>query len=64
LGQKVKGVAFNMNDEKERELYQHAMKQGKFSKYVKWLIECDIRGMLGRPPKDFTEESTNDTETA
>lgn len=41
--QKVKGVAFNLDDPADVELLQWAEKQGKFSTYVKRLIDLDRR---------------------
>ena len=44
------GVSFNMDDPYEAELYEFAKsrKMG-FSKYVKFLIELDRRGLIGGP---------------
>ena len=44
------GVSFNMRNPYERMLYEHATSQPMgFSKYVKFLIELDRRGMIGGP---------------
>jgi len=40
---KVKQVSFNLAEEHERKLFEHAEKQ-VFSKYVKRLIDRDLNG--------------------
>ncbi|MDC3412504.1 hypothetical protein [Terrihalobacillus insolitus] len=44
LDLKTKGVSFNLLDQDQKELYDHAMKKSNFSGYVKRLM---IRDMLG-----------------
>lgn len=39
--QKIKGVAFNLDDKADKELLEYAESQGKFSAYVKRLIAMD-----------------------
>jgi len=53
----VKGVSFNLNDERERRLYEHAKKQGKFAPYIKSLIELDYRGLIGGSRKEDHEST-------
>lgn len=40
-GRKCKTVSFDLSDEFEDGLLQHAEKKGKFSKYIKRLIQRD-----------------------
>lgn len=39
----VKSVSFCIKDRFEHDLYHHALQQGKFSKYIKRLIERDMQ---------------------
>ena len=41
----IKGVSFNIKELHEHELYNYAMNQGSFSKYVKRLIYLDMQGI-------------------
>ncbi|WP_380700979.1 hypothetical protein [Salinithrix halophila] len=54
--QKVKGVAFNLDEPADMELLDWAESRGKFSTYVKRLIDLDRRlnggGWVGSSPKD------------
>lgn len=63
---KVKSISFNVHDPYEKELFEHAErlnpltgKQWNFSKYVKKLIENDIRGVTThtqpQPPLEDSE---------
>lgn len=59
--QKVKGVAFNLDDKADKELLEYAESQGKFSTYVKRLIAMD-RALNGnwaaaRPSDNDREEA-------
>lgn len=38
---KTKGVAFNLDDPDQKELYEYAMTRTNFSAYVKRLIQSD-----------------------
>jgi hypothetical protein len=41
----IKGVSFNIDERYEQKLYNFAMEQGSFSKYVKRLIQMDMEGI-------------------
>jgi hypothetical protein len=41
MGMKTKGVAFNMDDPDQKELFEYAMERTNFSAYVKRLIQSD-----------------------
>lgn len=41
---KTKGVAFNLDDPDQKELYEFAMERTNFSSYVKRLIQRDREG--------------------
>lgn len=63
--QKVKGVAFNLDDPADVELLQWAEKQGKFSTYMKRLIDLDRRlngNWAAVKPSDNREESATKEE--
>jgi hypothetical protein len=40
---KNKPISFNLDNEKEKALYDHAQMQGNFSKYIKQLMAYDIQ---------------------
>lgn len=54
---KTKGVAFNIADQQQKELYDYALSKSNFSGYVKGLI---IRDMLGIPMVESKQESSTD----
>ena len=55
---KTKGVAFNVADHHQKQLYDYALSKSNFSGYIKGLI---VRGMLGIPlAESKREESVND----
>lgn len=56
-GRKCKTVSFDLNDGFERGLLQHAEQNGKFSKYVKRLIQKDREGgvVIAAAPNDPIE---------
>lgn len=63
--QKVKGVAFNLDEPADVELLQWAEKQGKFSTYIKRLIDLDRRlngNWAAVKPSDSREESATKKE--
>lgn len=41
MGMKTKGVAFNLDDPDQKDLYEWAMARTNFSAYVKRLIQAD-----------------------
>ncbi|AYP68779.1 hypothetical protein BpsM61_00005 [Bacillus phage vB_BpsM-61] len=41
MGIKTKGVAFNLDDPDQRDLFNYAMTRTNFSAYVKRLIQAD-----------------------
>lgn len=42
---KLTAVSFNLSDDEESKLYEHAMNEKYFSRYVKKLIAQDINGV-------------------
>lgn len=42
MGMKTKGVAFNLDDPDQAELYEWAMSRTNFSAYMKRLIQADM----------------------
>jgi hypothetical protein len=55
---KTKGVAFNVADHHQKELYEYALSKSNFSGYIKALI---VRDMLGIPMVESKrEESVSD----
>lgn len=51
MNQKVKGVAFNLDDPDQAELLAHASKRKNFSSYIKRLIARDMeRSIMGDAP--------------
>ena len=58
---RTKGVAFNVADHHQKELYEYALSKSNFSGYIKGLI---VRDMLGIPMVESKrEESVNDIES-
>lgn len=55
--QKVKGVAFNLDDDFDKQLLQHAENQGKFSAFVKHLIRQHMEGG-GVIPQGYNREES------
>lgn len=49
---KVKSVSFCDKDRYEINLYLYAMKQGKFSKYIKRLIDRDMKTIQSKHIKE------------
>lgn len=45
----VKSISFDLSDEFERGLLNHAEKNGKFSRYIKRLIQRDKDGIKEQP---------------
>lgn len=39
---KLQAISFNLTDDKEKTLYEHAMKEKYFSRYIKGLIALDM----------------------
>lgn len=64
--QKVKGVAFNIDETADLELLEWAESRGKFSTYVKRLIDLDRRlnggGWIGSPTEKNNEEAATTEE--
>ncbi|MEN2765788.1 hypothetical protein [Ornithinibacillus xuwenensis] len=56
---KTKGVAFNIADQQQKELFDYATSKSNFSGYIKGLI---VRDMLGIPMNENRREQvkTND----
>jgi hypothetical protein len=52
---KTKGVAFNVADHHQKELYEYALSKSNFSGYIKGLI---VRDMLGIPMSESRRESS------
>lgn len=55
--QKVKGVAFNLDDDFDKQLLQHAENQGRFSAFVKHLIRQHMEGG-GVIPQGYDREES------
>jgi len=54
---KTKSVSFNLKDEWQKGLYDHASSKTNFSNYVKRLIDYDMRDKKSEPSIDFDVES-------
>ncbi|WP_010099515.1 hypothetical protein [Ornithinibacillus scapharcae] len=52
---RTKGVAFNIADQQQKELYDYALSKSNFSGYIKGLI---VRDMLGIPAIETKQESS------
>lgn len=50
MGMKTKGVAFNLADPDQKELYEWAMDRTNFSAYIKRLIQADRDRRMKPPP--------------
>lgn len=48
----VKSVSFCVKDRYEHDLYQYALQQGKFSKYIKRLIDRDMKSIQSKRLKE------------
>jgi hypothetical protein len=53
---KVQPVSFNLSDVFESNLYKFAMSNGKFSKYIKRLIQRDKEGSMVPVRIELVEE--------
>jgi hypothetical protein len=55
----IKSVSFCLADNHEQQLFQYAMNQGRFSKYIKRLIERDMYAIQPKkPPQKKVEVSS------
>jgi hypothetical protein len=52
---RTKGVAFNVADQHQKELFEYALSKSNFSGYIKGLI---VRDMLGIPLTETRRESS------
>jgi hypothetical protein len=60
---KVQPVSFSLTDPFESELYQYAINNGAFSKYIKRLIQRDMeRGIRVVPTKKAPDQSMSMTQ--
>jgi hypothetical protein len=60
---KVQPVSFSLTDPFESELYQYAINNGAFSKYIKRLIQRDMeRGIRVAPTKKAPAQSMSMTQ--
>lgn len=61
IGRKCKTVSFDLKDGFEKDLLQHAEKKGKFSKYIKRLIQKDREGgvAIAAAPIDQVPDNYN-----
>jgi hypothetical protein len=55
----VKSVCFNLDDQYENEMYQHAMKFKGFSTYIKRLIQDAMNGKVEKIQPKFTIEQSH-----
>lgn len=53
---KVQSISFNLEDPFEKELLEHAMTKGFFSKYVKRLIQRDKEFQLFTSPMQMDDK--------
>lgn len=61
---KCKTVSFDLTDTFEAGLLAHAEANGKFSKYIKRLIQQDKNGVAAKNPAPFNEPANDDDEDA
>lgn len=55
----VKGVSFNLNEPFEQKLIAHSKLQGRFSNYVKRLIQRDMENFTNISNSNIQKENSN-----